>query len=262
MNESPERPEEVFRGHFEECLKHFLDRFRVSIPKSAKSSWEAKRPLAEFCNVEINSVGRWLNGELPIGERRIRLMCYLDTIGYRIIEFERLPKSHRGYAELIGFGIIPPDEAALLIGYKYGSHLFQIFNGKEGTSKEKDQKMWDVWKAKKAELEQKRSETRKQFVSTSATVSSTLQGNKKLPLQEIAGKKPEEALFTYRGAVVSIMEGLLGLMPDNFFEELSARDLVLLQRSATTMLKLSARLSVLGSQLLTTKVEKGVGNGG
>jgi hypothetical protein len=125
--------------------------------------------------------------------------------------------------------------------------------GKEGASKEKDSKMWDAWKARKEELEKRKETALKQF-NANPTLSSILHARS--PQQQDAVVEVMKVLPTNRVAVVRIMEGLLGLITDDFFEKSSEEDTALLQPSATTILQLSARLSALGSKLLAAKVRK------
>lgn len=103
----------VFRGHFDECLKHLGKSIFALVRRCSEEATLAKKPVADFCGVQICSVSRWLRGTvLPIGEQYIKLMCYLDLVGYRVIELERMPKGRRYFAELIGFGLISSKQAA------------------------------------------------------------------------------------------------------------------------------------------------------
>ena len=147
---------EVFRGHLDECLRHLGTKLAEVVPKGSRGAMESKRPLAEFCGVTIDSVTRWLSGATPIGEQRIRLMCFLDSAGYRVIELERIPKVQRGFAELVGFGLISSQEASELLGYAEKSTLLKVLAGQQGASGDKNQRMWDYWKEKKETLEQKK----------------------------------------------------------------------------------------------------------
>ena len=170
-----------------------------------------------------------------------------------------MKKVHRNYAELIGFGIITTIEASELIGYARPNRIFQILQNKEGSSKSKDMKMWDVWKEKREALETAKRNSLEKFSETLPILSSVL-GMKKPPQPQDAVKETKIVPIN-RPAIVNIMEGLLGLMSDKFVESLSEQDLALLQPSATIMLQLSARLSALGSRLLAVRVEKEVSDG-
>jgi len=147
---------EVFRGHLDECLRHLGARLAGVVPKGSRGAVESRRPLAEFCGVAVDSVGRWLSGTVPIGEQRLKLMCFLDLIGYRVIELERIPKIQRGFAELVGFGLVSSQEATELLGYSETSTMFKVLAGQQGASGDKNQRMWDYWKEAKGILERKK----------------------------------------------------------------------------------------------------------
>lgn len=238
---------EVFRGHFEECLNHFGVSLASRAPKGTRGAAQAKRPMADFCGVDRNSIDRWLRREsLPIGEQHFRVMCYLDMAGYRVIELERMPKVLRNIAELISFGIISAQEATELLQYSDKSQLFAILRGDQGISKEKEQKAWDVWKERREELEKKKEQARELYrVDVSPKVHAKV------------GQPRAAAMPTSRKtAIVSIMEGLLALLEDGSFEK-SENSLAELRQSADTVLNLSARLSALSSRLIMSKERKG-----
>ena len=156
---------EIFRGHLEECFDHYIETLSFIAPKGTRGSPEAKRPLVGFCGVTISTVTRWFNQKiLPIGEILIKLTCFLQLLGYRVIEFERLPQIRRNFAELIGFGLLSGQEACQLLGYKKSNSLYLVLQGKEGMSQEKKEKMWEVWKKRRVELEQRKSELEKKLV--------------------------------------------------------------------------------------------------
>lgn len=241
---------EVFRGHLEECLGHFDTSFASSAPKGSRGATQVKKRVADFCGVTINSVSRWLNntGSFPVGEPLIKLMCYLDTVGYRVIELERMPKVRRGFAELLGYGFLSSKQAAEFLGYSSTSTLYQVLQGHHGASEDKDQKMWDAWKTRKEELEQKKERSRELH---------RLNIPSKVHPETEASKAPEQPVSSpHQTAVVRIMEGLLALLEGNSFEKLSGSDLANLQRSAVTVLRLSAHLSALSSQLITSPEQR------
>lgn len=249
MNE--DRPE-VFRGHFDECFKHLGTSLAARARKGSREAALQKKPVADFCGVTVNSVTRWLHstGPLPIGEHYIRLMCYLDMVGYRVIELERMPKGRRNFAELVGFGLLSSEQAIELLGYSYPSTLYQVLQGHHGASENKDQKMWDAWKERKEELERKKKQLQEQY---------SLDVPRDVPLkvhQKAEGAKPA-TLTSGRTAVINIMEGLLALLEEESFEKLSAGGFKELQQSADTILRLSAHLSTLSSRLIMSEQRKG-----
>lgn len=151
---------EVFRGHFDECLTHFGTFFQRRFPRNSNGAHAAKKPVADFCGVSSHTVTRWLySNQSPVGEVLIRLMCYLDFLGYKVIELENMPKAVRNFAELIGYRIISGNQAAEIAGYSSASTLYDVFYGDSGISEGKKKKMWESWKERRGNLERKRAES-------------------------------------------------------------------------------------------------------
>lgn len=247
MNEDREDRKEVFRGHFVECLNHFGLSLESRAPKGTRGATQAKRPMADFCGVVIGSVDRWMrSGKLPVGEQYFKLMCFLDMAGYRVIELERTPKVLRNIAELISFGILSSQEVTELLQYSTSSQLFATLRGDLGISQERGQKAWEVWKKRREVLEKKKGqawELHRLDVSPRTRTKTEL-------------SRPMVMLTHHKTAVVNIMEGLLALLEDGSFEK-SEDSLAELRQSAELVLKLSARLNVLSSRLITSKERKG-----
>jgi len=242
MKDEEKQSHELFRGHLEECFQHFSERVVSIAPKGSHGSVEAKKPIAYFCGVTTGTVCRWLygTGPLPTGEPRIKLMCYLDAMGYRVIELERMPKGRRNFVELIGFNLFSSSQAAELLGYSEASKLYRVLQGRQDASDDKNQRMWELWKERKEELERKKSEARAslQRVEPAMTKQSK--------------SKPQQP-----SAAISIMEGLLGLL-EKEPSEFSASELGNLpQSSASVILKLSGRLNILSSRLIAINQQKG-----
>lgn len=241
VEESPE----IFRGHFGECIKHLGASIVLQTPKGSRGAAEARKPLADFCGVTIASVARWFHssGTLPVGEPCIRMMCYLNMVGYRVIELERMPRVLRNFAELVGFGLLSSEDAAELLGYSTTSTLYQVLHGQQGTSEDKDRKMWDAWKARKEELVLKKEKAKKlHYLCIPSKIRSKAEEHKPAMLP------------SRQTAVVNIMEGLLSLLEEGSLSESSFADL---QQSADTILRLSAHLSALSSRLIMSEQRKG-----
>lgn len=159
-NETPE----VFRGHVDECLGHLGNMLATSIPKGSKGAAQVKRPLADFCGVSTACVQRWLrNSSLPIGEQRVKLMCWLNMAGYRVIGLERMPKIRRYFLELVGFGLISGKQAAELLGYTTVSRVYEVLRGDCNAGSEKRAVMLREYSNRKEELEQKKESAREQY---------------------------------------------------------------------------------------------------
>lgn len=242
MNE--DRPE-VYRGPFEECLRHLEARLASSVPKGSRTATQVRKPIADFCGVSVDTVYRWFRGDgpLPIGETLIKLMCYLDMIGYRVIELERMPKARRNFAELVGYGLLSGAQAAESLGYSHTSAFYQVLQGHSGASKDKNQTMWNIWKGRKEELRLKKEESQNLY-------------GLDIPLKICPGAEESKPamLPSRQTAVVNIMEGLLLLLEGGLLSESNFADL---QRSADTILRLSAHLSALSSRLIMSEQRKG-----
>jgi transcriptional regulator with XRE-family HTH domain len=232
-----EEREELFRGHIEECLRNL----KGLLPENPWVAAEHKKPLANFCGVSLDSVNQWLNGKsLPVGEKYIKLMCYLDAIGYKIIELEKTPKTLRNFAELIGFGVITSKEAIELLGYSSTSTLYNVLQCKQGISEDKENKMWEIWKNNRESLEEQKRLFRSSFLDIPL----------KIQPEAESLKKEKDFLPTSIKGLGKIMEGLLHLLEENSF---SKKDL---EQYTEIVLQLSARLSALSSTLIMQQTTK------
>jgi hypothetical protein len=248
---------EVFRDHFKECLAHFAARFNANYPPGRKGLTEARQPMADFCGVSKQTISRWLSATgadqtVPVGEAEIRATCLLNLNGYRIIEFERLPKVIRNFAELIGFGVISTERGSQLLGYERAQEIYCILRQEVGIAKEKESKMWEVWKEHRDELERRKREVIKscrfEFLIQNPASKSI---QTPLELVPVSNGIPENR----RAAVLTILEGALQLLEEGLFNELSEMELAALRESrhGGTILQLSAYLNALSLKLITGK---------
>jgi hypothetical protein len=219
---------------------------------------EIKRRIAEFCGVIPRSVEAWLQKKspLPRGETLIKLMCCLDSAGFRVIELERLPAARRGFAELIGFSILSNDQACAQVGYADKSALYQVFRGKQGVNKEKSQSMFEIWKINRLALE-----TRQNMAARELKLDNFCQIH----------RRPEEADQTSlslaaaesppprQPAIIKFMEGLLALLAGDRAGFLPKEEFEDLRLNADIVLRLSSRLSDLSSRLIKTEQNRGGG---
>ena len=238
---------EVYRGHLEECLSHLFSKLSSQFPRNTPGAAAVMKPIADFCGVRIRSVSRWsLRDKLPDGKTLIKLMCFLDMAGYRIIELERVPIAKRNFTELIGFGLLNCEQAVEILGFASTVRWYEILIGDRGISREKEQKMWDAWKERKEELEHKKDQLRKLYRSDNPL--------RVFPkMEEVKPKASTKRII----AIISIMEGLLALLEESSFDKLPDGDLADLKRSADTVLSLSAHLSALSSRLIISEQGKG-----
>lgn len=153
MNDLHESRKEVFRGHFGECIAHFSKRFTEGVGGTPKAT-VVKKIIGDFCKVRTAAVQLWISGRAaPFGQRHFNMICYLDIMGYRIIELEQMAQTKRKLLELIGFNVISLEEACDIVGYKNTWDLSQVLRGNENTSREKEARMYEAWKTRREQLE-------------------------------------------------------------------------------------------------------------
>lgn len=245
--------QEVLRDHFEECFKHFGKWFNSKSPRGRRGRHETMKPLADFCGVSDQTVQHWLDdtGRSPKGESYFKFMCYLDLHGYKVIEFERMPKVLRNFAELIGYSILSPEEAFRLVGYNDAYQIYAVLNEKDGISREKETKMWNIWKEKREELEQKKRQafksSRLEILFKPASSLKVIPGQQTLALLESI---PNE-FAKRRSATLHIMRGLLELLNEGLFENISEQEVANFDNADKLRIaQLSVHFSTLSSKLI------------
>jgi hypothetical protein len=237
---SPESTErhEVFRGHLDECLEHLRQCLEAHFPRGLKGAEKARQPIADFCAVEATTVRSWLRQENPpSGIGRVSLMCFLDLLGYRVIELEKF-QSMREFAELIGYRLISVKEAAEALGYANNHHIYEVLLLNEKIGADKEKRMWNICKERRLELAQKKEEARQKYQLSFSLMDSVHQ-------RKVS-------------AVISIMEGLLSLLESNEVGdafEASLNDLSPIEKNA--MLRLSEKLHELSIKLAQQNQQKG-----
>ncbi|MCX6713115.1 MAG: hypothetical protein NTY66_02830 [Candidatus Vogelbacteria bacterium] len=150
-----EKKMEVFRGHLTECLAHFEPRI------IGRKNMAARLQMAQFCGVSDVTVASWFSKTktiLPGGETLIRLLCYLDSQGYRVSELETVKEGStiRNFLELIGYGLLSGKEAAEALGYQNTQSLWLVLSGKQASSEEKKLQMRGLWQSRREELRLKK----------------------------------------------------------------------------------------------------------
>ncbi|MDP3985184.1 MAG: hypothetical protein Q8P82_00310 [bacterium] len=142
------------RATAKECFAHYRKEFLRRHPPNSKGAVEAKWPMADFCGVNVPAIQRWFTGSgEAIGLTQFKLICFLSLHGYQVIEHERRKQAHKGFAELLGFGLLTPKEAQTLLGYSDLSSIYNVLRGNEGVSEDKEHILWETWKARREELE-------------------------------------------------------------------------------------------------------------
>ncbi len=214
---------EIFREHFEECLRHFGKTFSANYPPGSRNRCKLLKPLIDFCGVGRQTAQKWIDDMgIPRGELMMKLSCYLDLNGYRIIELERMPRVIRGVLELIGFSILSANDMAVALGYEVQS-LYDIFLREAGTSQEKEAMMFELWKGKKTELETKNHEA---FESIHlARVSRATSESEVIGQQVLSLMKSGEDISARRNATLAIIRGLRLLLDEGLFSNLTSKEI-------------------------------------
>ena len=106
--------------------------------------------------------------------------------------------------------------------------------------------MWEIWKSRKDELEAKKAEARKLYWIDLA--------------DKVTAQKPDEDSHSSskKDVVVCIMKGLLMLLEENSFEELS-RVIVSSPESVQTFIELQGHMNQLGSKMIRRDQEEADG---
>lgn len=251
---------EIFRGHLEECLKHLGSIFASRYPKGYRGTLQAKKPMADFCGVSVYTVSLWLTGgPLPDGESYIRLLCNLDFLGYKVIELERLPSGRRNFFELVGYGLISLTDAAKYLGYTAVSRLTGVLYEAHGIGKEKEQKMWDLWKEKREELNNLKVLAKEKFKLPFSLEKEPEEEDQQVT--KVSAELIPNSHQTESGAL-AIMQGLAMMMDGGFFAKLSQAELQVLNHAFdNVIIRLSEHLNLLASRLKATETKAGPENG-
>lgn len=256
---------EVFRGSFNECVHHFRRWFAKKAKKGSRKATAMKKPIADFCGVIVETITRWVNqggvnSALPVGGALIKLVCFLDLNGYRISEWERLDIVLRGFAELVGYSLLTPEEAAKLLDYSTISTMYNVLQGTAGIQDSRKNKMWSTWTEKKEALDRKKEEVRGKYLlgiptvvhheedegpAKEATSSAVVEGHHKEPKKE----SREEKVSSNR-AVIHLMEALLELLEVSELPPLGVND-------RRTIEDLTKKLNVLSSKLEVSNGKEG-----
>lgn len=227
--ENAER-QEVFRGHFDECLEHLGQCFDAHFPKGSTGVDKARQPIADFCGVVVSTVRGWFNRpSSSIGESKVNMMCFLDLIGYHVLELENL-KDTRELAELIGYRVISVPQAQELMCYGDAKSVYDTIFSRVGMSEIRKERMRNICRERRAELAQKKEEARQKC--------------------QLGFSLTEHVEQRKVSAVMSIMDGLLAMLDsrgigDSFLAGL--RDLSSSEKK--TLLRLAERLDSLSIRL-------------
>ena len=249
---------EVMRGHLEECLEHLRRRFNSKIRRGQRGRIEAVKPLMDFCEIGDQTALKLMDDDLesspPRGRILLKVLCYLDFHGYKVIEFERMQKVLRNLAELIGYGVLSDEQSFRLAGYKTCRHFYSVLWNREGLSSDKESKMWEVWKSRRDQLEQKKSSAFENYnlqILFKPEQSTEQFGQQSLLTLNFVGGDASRRL-----ALVQILKGTIGFFDGGLFNNLSSTEISdLKQSSGHTIHRLATHLSNLSLKLSAPEEE-------
>jgi hypothetical protein len=108
----------LLHADLEACLADYAKRFE---PESAAAL------LLEYVGSSTTTVSRWLRGhEQPRGELNLRLRCYLELVGYKVTESEKVLPIAREVCDLIGYGLVTFEEVQQSLDYATPQSVYRI----------------------------------------------------------------------------------------------------------------------------------------
>jgi hypothetical protein len=244
-----------YRGHFDECLRHFKKRFHAVVPKGSKGAADQKKPFAEFCSVGVPTITRWLGGdETPLGAPRLMCMFWLEINGYHVIELSRMKKVLRNFAELIAFRVITSQAATEIVGFSKVTSLYQVFYGQVGTSEAKETRMYESWKEHRQVL----AELKERAVALYTFNSPAQKLHQTVPRQDSPATLETTPKIVARPPVVSMMDALNAMFAEKPPSNLSPDEVLVLREYGGSITELFANLNDLNWKLLAvTKLQEG-----
>lgn len=264
--EETSRPE-IMRGHIDECLSYLFQKLSPLGRRSVQKKMFIAS-MANFCGITFDPASRWLHGggsgSMPIGDQKIKLMCWLDLIGFRIIELENMTESFRGLAELIAFGLTTGAEAAKSIGFAKASTVYKIIYEQMNTTNEKKEIIWQLVKEKKAELLQAKEKAGKQLPAFIATLFyNTLPTEASAPEPEhVNAELIGTPANTFIQGFLSLLQGINTLLESEAANTLTDKELTALpDNQAECIVKLATKLQTLENRRKYLKGQTGEANG-
>jgi hypothetical protein len=107
----------ITSGSFKNCLADFFGRFgRVDA-------------LWKFAKVDPQTEARWrLHGTIPVGEAYLRVLYFLEFIGYELEELKRVPEVVASIGRCVAFDTITEESVAKRLAYQE-KDLFRYTRG-------------------------------------------------------------------------------------------------------------------------------------
>lgn len=119
---------------------------------------DSTKEIMDFVQASPYSINGWKKGILPVGERYIRLLYFLQSIGYEVAEIKSLPAVVQEAGAYIAFGAVSVANMAAGMGQIKEKRIFEYIHGSNGISEERATKLRAVLTENSSLFEQKRRE--------------------------------------------------------------------------------------------------------
>ncbi len=112
----------------------------------------------DFLRASPYSINGWKKGILPVGERYIRLLYFLQLIGYEVAEIKGLPAIVQEAGAYIALGAVSIADMAKGMGPIKEKRIFEYIHGNNGISEERTAKLRTILAENASLFEQKKQE--------------------------------------------------------------------------------------------------------
>lgn len=146
------------------CLAHMATSFNRDVIRPL---------LAEFCGVENETAGTWLNhNTLPRGEQLLKLRFFMQFAGYEVDELTALPKIIRDLASLVAVDFMSVQEVTDYLKYRKEQNLYRVILRGEGVLSDKQARIRHLLEVNDVELKRKRAAWQARIQMTLGTIES------------------------------------------------------------------------------------------
>lgn len=110
--------------------------------------------MAEVCNLKVPAIMRWVrNGQTATGDAHIRLLCFLEAVGYEIEGTNEIPPPARQLGRLVTFGVVKTFiDVQRAIGYASLQELYRLILRGKGITAEKHRRMTELLRTESSKL--------------------------------------------------------------------------------------------------------------
>jgi hypothetical protein len=157
-------------------------------------------------------------------------MAFLDLMGFKVIEFERMPTYSRNGVEIISFSSMSIEEIWKALLFSKSSHLYASIMGNENINSDRQEKMWELWKTLRTEIEEKKlqlqsshifpllseinTETQRKFTRANAPLFNTVSTTKPEETNALATQIRDLGLIIKSSSIDSLTASLTGCTQD------------------------------------------------